>query len=257
LIILSSGSRSYGSSSNLEHWSDWENAKNSYDAQKFQEALHELQKHPKNDANYFYDVGTIYYRIGKLGEAVAYLEKANRLRPHDPDIQHNITIVRSALGRSIGPEKVDPASSWTEQLADRISLDEVRATLGLVGILLVLVWIRVYLKSHCVRRLFLEPSSLIALLAFTITAGIYGIQRGSEANPPAIVLQKQVIRSGPGDHYLELSQVEEGSKVRLLGPSAKNTFRPHKSDEPEETWRQIRFSSDGIGWIRSSSLLTL
>jgi tetratricopeptide (TPR) repeat protein len=255
IVIASSiGSTHFAEAAPAElQWKDWQQAKNLYDSEKFQDAALELQKnaHLSHDsASYYFNLGTIYYRLGRLGEAVGYLEKANRTSPHDPDIQYNLNLIQNALGRVIGAEKLDPSSTWVEQLADRISLEEVRTTLGTVGILVILLWLRVYLKARSLRRLLMNPACLIALVAFGLTSGVYGIQRWAEASPPAICLSRQVIRSGPGDHFLELAKAEEGSKIRILGPSANDSTK-------NEIWNQVRYSREEVGWIRASSLLAL
>src|SRR4051794_33076803 len=120
LLAFSIGSNNYAVAGPSEtNWKDWKQAKDLYDSQKFQDAVLEFEKHSQEDASYFFNLGTSYYRLDRLGEAVGYLEKANRTSPHDPDIQYNLSLIQTALGRSIGPEKLDPSSTWIEQLADR------------------------------------------------------------------------------------------------------------------------------------------
>ncbi len=238
--------------------SEWQDTKALYDSGKYEEALQTLQKNPRSDFSYNYNLGTIYFRMGQLGSAVAYLEKANRNHPHDPDIQFNLSVAKSALGRSIGADHLDPSSNGFEQIADRISLDEVRAILGLLGMIVVLLWIRVYLNTRNIQMTFLQPAGLLVLLGFSMTFGIYAIQRYTADHPSAICLEKGMIRSGPGDNYIELAQTEAGSKLRLLGPSAsdQNHSNPIAS-KPPEVWQQVRYSVDGIGWIKASHLLVL
>jgi tetratricopeptide (TPR) repeat protein len=232
----------------VPHWSRWGTAKTFYDQKDYSAALQELLKDPGGDFTYFYNLGTLYTLVGKPGLAVAYLEKANRLHPHDPDIQYNLSLSRAHLSESIGPTHLDPASTWTEQLADRISLDEVRATLGLIGFIVVAFWIRAYLQTRNLRKVLAQPSGFLGLLGFAITLSLYGIQRWASSYPPAICIESQVIRSGPGNHYLDLSHAEVGTKVRILGSSLQGN---------NEIWEQVRYSDDGIGWIKSSSLLLL
>jgi uncharacterized protein YgiM (DUF1202 family) len=81
-----------------------------------------------------------------------------------------------------------------------------------------------------------------------MTAGVYFTQRITNTNPPAICLENQSIRSGPGEQFMELTKMEPGEKIRLLGPSEQTNT---------EVWRQIRYMGDKIGWIRASSLLPL
>jgi tetratricopeptide (TPR) repeat protein len=235
-------------------WGSWQQARTLFESGKFDAALSELQKYPTPDANFFYNVGTIYNRMGKIGVSVAYLEKANRLQPHDPAIQKNLQLARDDLGRLIGLDRLDPASTWAEGVADHVSLDEIRGTLGLLGSITLILWLQAYLRTRRLRKTLLQPAAVCTFVGFLITIGLYSVERMAEAHPPAACIERQVVRSGPGDRFLELSQLEAGSKLRVLGPIANAEAAP---GVVPEGWRQIRFSQEGIGWIRVSSLLLL
>ena len=237
----------------IESWAEWQTAKGFYDAGKYEDALKELQAQVRDSASYYYNLGTLYYRMGNFGSSLAYLEKANRMKPHDTDIQYNLSVARSALGQVIGSEKLDPASTWPEKLADRVTLDEVRVTLGFLGLIVILLWIRAYLATRNIKQAILNPAGLLGMLGFAITVSMYAMERWSEASPPAVCLKKEIIRSGPGDQYMQLAQAEAGSKVRLLELTSSDV----SPNSAVELWRQIRFSHDGIGWVRSASLLAL
>jgi tetratricopeptide (TPR) repeat protein len=224
--------------------SDWQEAKSLYEAGKFDEALQAFQTHPNDTAQYFHNLGTVYYRVGQPGRALAYLEKANSLKPHDPETQHNLHLAQAAVGQLIGEARLDAASTGLESLADRVSLQEVRGALGLLGLLVAVLWLRAYWKTRNLKRTFLQPAGFIGLLGFGLTAGLYFTERLAQSHPPAFAVERQVIRSGPGDQFAQLGQVEPGMKIRLLGPV-------------DQDWRQVRYSTDGIGWIKASSLLLL
>jgi tetratricopeptide (TPR) repeat protein len=222
-------------------WSDWQEAKSLYDAGKFDEALKAFQSHPAESAQYFHNV---YYKMGQPGQALAYLEKANHLHPHDAEIQHNLQLAQSELSHLIGAGRLDSVSSGLEAMADRVSMNEVRGTLGLLGLVVMALWLRAYLKTRNLRRTLLQPAGFIGLLGFAITSGLYFAERLANSHPPAFAIERQVVRSGPGDQFAQLGQVDAGMKLRLLGPT-------------DGDWRQVRYSQDGIGWIKLSSLLLL
>ena len=234
----------------LQNWGEWQEARSLYDAGKVEQALQMFQSHPTEDASYFYNLGTLFFQSGKAGQAVAYLEKANHIGAHDPDIQHNLRIARNELGRIIGVDNLDPASSWTEVISDRVPMDEIRGTLGLLAFILTLVWARKYWKCKDLKQTFLEPAGFFTVLAFGITGMLYGIELSSRSTPPAVLVDRQVVRSGPGDTYIEIGKLDAGVKLRLMGPVA-------QSAKPNENWYQVRFTSDGIGWVPASSLLLL
>jgi hypothetical protein len=216
LLLLSLGPAAWAATE-PPNWGDWQQVKTLFDSGKYDAALGELMSHPSPDANFFYNAGTIYSRMGKVGVSVAYLEKANRLQPHDPAIQKNLQLARDDLGKLIGLDRLDPASTWAEGVADHVSLDEVRGTLGLVGSITLILWLQAYLRTRRLRKTLLQPAAVCAFIGFLITIGLYSVERMAEAHPPAVVIERQVVRSGPGDKFLELSQLEAGTKLRVLG----------------------------------------
>jgi tetratricopeptide (TPR) repeat protein len=234
-----------------DSWAEWQDARNHFSAGHWNEALSDLLAHPNlSDSSYYYNVGTTYYRLGNYGLAVANLEKANRIRPHHPDIQANLAIARQSLGQKIGYDLLDPASFWIEQLADQVEFDEVRATLGFLLLGLFLIWIRSYSKTHQINKVFFHPAAYLGTFAVGITFGVYLMRLWANTHPCAVLVEAQVIRSGPGEHFQQLKEVELGSKLRVLGPIS-------TPEETQDLWNQVRYSTDGIGWVKSKSLLVL
>ncbi|MGK5090158.1 hypothetical protein WDW86_21625 [Bdellovibrionota bacterium FG-2] len=226
----------------------WQTLKDLYAAGKLDAAITLLQERPEETSSYYYNLGTLFLRTEKVGKAVAYLEKANHLKPYDPAIQQNLYAARDRLSQTRGADQIDPASNVVERVADRILLDELRGILGMVGLCLVLLWLRGYLKTRSIRRTFLTPSGFVASLGMLITLGLYAAQRITESHPPAVCFEQTAVRSGPADSFLELSKIEAGTKVRSLGPTATTL---------EDLWRQIKYSDGGIGWVRASNILLL
>lgn len=55
----------------------------------------------------YYNLGNAYVRLGRLGPAIRYYEKARRLRPDDPRVRHNLEQARRRAG--VYPERLDDA----------------------------------------------------------------------------------------------------------------------------------------------------
>ena len=212
----------------------FEDAKQLADSGKFEEAYQVLKQAPGTDAAYHYNVGTIMMQLGKPGAAVAYLEKAHYLKPFDRDIRANLKQARDALGRLIGNERVDPASSALESFAEEMPLGPIAGLLGILALVAVALTWRNRETPSTARTAC--AVLFIALVAVGVVRGLGG------AEPPAMVLESQAIRSGPGEKFLELSRADSGMKLRLTGTA-------------QGDWRQVRFSDEGIGWIPMSSLL--
>jgi len=259
--LVSNPPRAQAEGGSSNDWGSWKDARALFDAGRYEDALQAfLRQQAPESSSYYYNVGTTYYRLGRPGAALAYFEKANRLSPHDAEIRHNMALARKSVEEVTGPDLIDPASNNLEKLSDRIDLDEVRGTVGLLGLILFLFWTRTYLKTRNLKETFLKPGSIFVFIAFTITGALYLAQQVSELRPPAVMIQKQIIRSGPGEHFVQLGVAEAGTKVRVLGPEIAGSDTQNNSgaaSQPGELWRQIRFSREGIGWIPTSSLLLL
>jgi hypothetical protein len=240
--------------------------KSAFDSGNYDEALRQLMANPSDDAPYYYNLGTTYLKLGKPGLALAYLEKANHLQPHDIGIQQNLQLARTSLGQAIGTEKMDPASTWSENLADNLRIDEIRGAFGLVGFVVTLFWIRSYLKTRNLRNTLLKPAGLLGMIGLGIILCLYTVEQVGGLSPAAICLNKESIRSGPGEKYVNVSMCDAGVKIRVLGPT-QEVAAPAPSPLPSATpasaethpilWRQVRYSQEGIGWIPASSLLLL
>jgi len=219
-----------------------------FQAGKYSEALEILKSQPEPTARFHYNIGTVYYHLGKLGLAVAHLEKANHIQPHDLQTQRNLKLARQNLSTALGGKvELDPSSSWIEQLADRVNLDEMRGVLGLLGCLLLIVWIKRYRKTRRLRSTLVQPSAICTLLFLFVSLVLYVAERSSQATPPAIAMDGVSLRSGPGNEFLELTKIPAGIKLRVL--------QKGQSSTGNEPWVQVRYSSEGVGWAPESSLL--
>ena len=218
-------------------------------------ALELLKSQPSENPSHFYNLGTLYLRSGEPGLAVAWLEKANFREPHNPATQQNLLLARKELEKKLGAP-LDSASNWIESVADRVPIDEIRGALGLLGCIVVLFWMRSYLKTRRIRQTLMQPAAILSILGFSITLGLYAMERYAAAHPPACLIKKEVIRSGPADRYLELAQLHEGAKVRIIG-SGSGSDANAEGTPAAEAWMQIRFADSSVGWVRASSLLLL
>jgi tetratricopeptide (TPR) repeat protein len=223
---------------------DFRDAQALYAGGKYEEALKALEAAPQETSAYHHNVGTVYFRLGSYGMALAHLEKAQALDPGDPAIAQNLQLARAQLALSLGAEKIDRASTWLETLAGRFPLEEIRGMLGLLAFVTTLFWLRGYWKTRRLRGTLFHPAGIVAVFAFALTSALYGAQRLATERPAAVVLVPQTVRSGPGDAFMDLGRLESGVKVRALGPTSGD-------------WRQVRFGPDAIGWIKASSVLLL
>lgn len=239
----------------------WAGAKVLYDAGRYEEALKAFMSQPLiENPNYYFNLGNVYYRMGRYGAALAFYEKAKKLDMRDLGVQKNIQIVRNRLILQMGgQDRLDPASHAIEVLSDRLPLDEVRATIGLLVIVISLIWLRRYLKTKNIYQTFFHAASMLVGTALLLTLFFYATKRYSERTPAAVVLESQVLRSGPGEQFMDLGRLDPGVKIRVLSEvfSEESVQKDGNQDLNPGRWRKIRYSQDGVAWVHDASLLLL
>jgi len=237
--------------------SQWQDTQNFYNAQKYEDALNTLE-HSQLDATYYYNLGTILARMERIGPSLAYLEKAKHLNPHDADIQANWALVQSKLVQTLGSDRLDPASSFLEQLGEFSQLPKVQTSLDLALLLFMAVWTGVYFIKRNLGNSLKNSLGFGSLLGILFIGSFLSIGKWSDFYPIAVCLEKEIVRSGPGNHFIELSQAEAGTKLRILGPQISAAPGGSASSSNElELWHQVRYSQNGVGWVKTSGLLLL
>lgn len=235
----------------------WQALRGPYDSGKYDEALHVLLgvQPPPSDASYYYNLGTVYFRLGQAGRAVAHLEKARRITADaggiNADIQHNLDIAKGSLGKTIGVERLDPGAGLFDIVVERAQSVEVRTLAGAIVLLCLLLALRGALAtgsrgaSSSIIPFALGLTGFLLISVTQYSPGLLGVHEC------AVALDRHSIRSGPGGHFPQLNLIEAGTRLRLLGASISNP------QNPSETWHQVRYSSDGIGWVQAADLIFL
>lgn len=232
------------------NWGAWQRAKDAYDTGKFDEALSAFLSASDVSPTYHYNLGSVYYRLGRQARARAHFERSLSLQGRDPDTRHNLELVLDALASQIGRDRLDPASTWIERRVDYLSLEEVRGVVGLSALLFVMFLFPFYFKRRTLRSLFLSPASLIGACLCICSVLVFVAKKNALASPPAFAVEQALIRSGPGNHFVELSKLDAGMKIRLTGEASTDSATGLE-------WLQIRFSPGKVGWVTESSLFKI
>lgn len=223
----------------------YEDALRRQDWQEASTLLQESELQNRRDPNWNYNLGTLYLYLNRLSEARYFIERARWLDPFSSAISNNLDRSKQLLTAKIGNSNLNPADQSLEILAEPFGWLPVRSIFGLFFVLLTGVGIA---QSYR-KRPVLFPAIGLALCGLALLFAQLG-----ELRPPAVVLSSSVIKSGPGEEFLELSKVLEGQRIRLTGKSSetKNT----KDNSKNETWMQVAYAPDQLGWIKQSMLLS-
>lgn len=216
-----------------------------YKNNQYQAAIDEYNKLIKQDyegASLYYNLGNAHYRLGKVGFAILYYEKALRLSPGDEDAKHNLAIARLNI-----KDKVDELppffifNIWEGLLAS-VSVSGWTIIIYTVFILLLLTVIAYFFSRSVMQQRisFFVGVGFLALLFFSIS--LLAVKMNKEFNiKDGIIVENMVaVKSSPDNSSKDEFVVHEGLKVRL--------------EDKVDDWYKIRLADGKIGWIMEKSL---
>ncbi len=185
----------------------------------------------------YYNLGTCLAKLGKTGEAVAYLERARRFNPRDADIHANL-------------EMVSPRRSWQEPFVlvrpfvtvrDYLSTREWLWGLTIVHCLsmAVGVWLVWQRKGARWRRLVVG----LVVPTYATVAGFAAWSYHAHYGTPSVVViaPETVIYSGPSTAFTRLLTVNEGEVLRAF---------PY----PEPKWKRVVLPTGQPGFVAASDV---
>ncbi len=188
----------------------------------------------------YYNLGNAYYKAGQLGRAILAYERALRLLADDEDVLANLRFVNALkVDRDPEPERnivVRFLSAWYRSLsADVLAL---AFTLCLFACATAgVAWLFV---SH--RRVMWICLLVILGGGLLSAGGLLSIKiHDREAVEQAVILVEEAVgRSGPGEDYLKVFTLHEGTKVTI--------------DREEGGWYLVRLPNGMGGWAASRAM---
>lgn len=161
----------------------------------------------------YYNLGNASYRMGAIGRAVVYFERARRLEPRDPDIRQNLALARMATVDRIEEPLRLVIWNWVDTVRDSLSLRELArlvAVLGLISVAGVALWY--FGPTHTRRRVRVVVPFLVII--YVIGLSWYGWRTVLDARPVAVVLESKVdVYSAPDSAATQVFTLHEGTIV--------------------------------------------
>lgn len=216
-----------------------------YKNNQYQNAIDEYNKLIKKGyegTSIYYNLGNAHYRLGKVGFAILYYEKALRFSPGDEDAKHNLAVAKLNI-----KDKVDELppffifNVWEGLLAS-FSLSGWTVIIYTIFILLLLTVIAYFFsRSVTQQRIsFFIGVGFLVLLFFSIS--LLAVKMNKEFNiKDGIIVENIVtVKSSPDNSSKDEFVVHEGLKVSL--------------EDKVDDWVKIRLADGKIGWIMERSI---
>jgi len=238
LASLPAAADSYKALEAFEQANEAYNATNYAQAIRLYKTAEELRFTP---AALYYNLGNAYYRCGKMGQAIVSYRRALRLNPRDPDITENLKTTRSQTADGVAaPGLPAPVRSFLF-VYYYIGFDELVWACGILTALLCLVAaIRLYLPQRWVKTLLL--CILCILLVTGASAGAHWYFTHIRASA-VVTAEESIVRVGPGDSFLEIFILHDGSELRVL--------------QREDDWIKVQIQIENDvkrGWIQKKDI---
>jgi tetratricopeptide (TPR) repeat protein len=190
----------------------------------------------------YYNLGNAHYRIGKVGYAILYYEKALKLSPNDEDVKHNLALAKLNL-----EDKVDTLppffifNLWEGLLAS-FSVTGWTIIVYIVFILFLIVSVAYFFSKNVTeqRISFFSGAGLTIALVFAIILLVVKMNKEYNVKDGIIVETAVVVKSSPDYSSKDSFQIHEGLKVRI--------------EDNVDDWVKIRLNDGKIGWINEKSI---
>jgi tetratricopeptide (TPR) repeat protein len=220
---------------------DFEKANRLYDEGNYQKALSiydSLYKAGYENTAIAYNAANAYYRLGNIGMATVYYERALAYSPEDEDVLFNLEIIRQLTIDEIKPLPKPLFVMWFRTLSATLSWS---TWMGLSIILIWTSWIyhayRRWKGKRGVHWVFVAVSTLsVIMLVIAIENYTFNstLQR-------AVVLEDTV--------YLKNEPNESGTDLFLLHEGTVVEVRDNLGD-----WYKIWLEDGKVGWVSQSAL---
>ncbi|MBN2207845.1 MAG: tetratricopeptide repeat protein [Candidatus Coatesbacteria bacterium] len=200
----------------------------------------------------FYNLGNCYFRLGDLGRAILYYEKAKRLAPRDASIAYNLDLTRSRIIDKVEPTERNILVQLFVDVYSLFNVNEWTAiSLSLYLALMAVVIAVILLKGEAIdegegarrsaRRILAQIAVILAILTALSATSTLVKARAFNAGDCGIVVADAVkARSGPKDEFAEVFELHSGTKVRIQAT--------------RDDWHQISIETGLSGWLPKESV---
>ena len=216
-----------------------------YKNSQFQSAIDEyniLVKKGYEGYSLYYNLGNAHYRLGKIGYAILYYEKAHKISPSDEDVKHNLLLAKQNLKDKV--ETLPPFfvfEIW-EGLLGAFSASGWTIVTYLVFLLLLASLIAYFFSRNSLQQKisFFTGTGLFSVLIFSII--LLAVKMNKEFNiKDAIILEPSVTaKFSPDESANDNFIIHEGLKVRI--------------EDKVDNWYKIRLEDGKVGWVSKNEL---
>jgi tetratricopeptide (TPR) repeat protein len=186
----------------------------------------------------YFNMGNSYFKLGQIGKAILYYEKAARYFPGDEALGKNLDIARLQIVDKIEAIPRLRLSIWKDELLNLVSVNALAwSTLFIFILFSILIALYILTRKTVARRTAWIMAILFVVLLIIYTAKVYEIETKQYA---IVMLPKIAVISEPSLSGTEVFVLHEGTKVRI--------------NRKLEDYAEITLADGKTGWIKLESL---
>ncbi|MBN1479749.1 tetratricopeptide repeat protein [candidate division KSB1 bacterium] len=211
-----------------------------YQESDYQAALTHFEaalQHGKESDALYYNLGNAYYKLGEIGLAILYYERAKKLNPTDDDINFNLQIAQLRVVDKIPSPETDFFFKAWNSIKNILSLEHLAIlTIVLYVLLIALIVLKLLLNS--MRLVAFVRYSWLPLLVLLILVGslfIIRIRQDIQIKHGILLVDKVSVVSSPAIDSTEMFALHEGVKIEVIAESGE--------------FVRIRLTDGKDGWV--------
>ena len=190
----------------------------------------------------YYNLANAYFKLGKMGKAILYYNKALRIAPSQEDIRHNLALAEAQTKDRITVIPEFFLNRWLRTVRNAMSCTA-WSVLSLLSLALILVFALLFLLASRIRwrKVGFYCAMCAAVLFIVTTAFALSSRTDMLSHNEAIVLSSAIsVKSSPDRSATDLFVLHEGTKVRILS----------EMDE----WNEVVIADGKKGWVEAKNI---
>lgn len=245
-IILAALSLSAAAQSDsLASAARWERAQRAYVEGNYELAAEEyraIADGGEYSLKLYYNLGNAYFKLGDMGRAILFYNRALRLAPSNEDVRHNLSLAESQIKDRITAVPEFFVKTWMRALRNAMSCTA-WSILSLLAAAAFLAMVLLFLlASPIVVRKMGFYGGVVMLLLFVCTTSLAVASRNDIlSREGAVVLSSAIsVKSSPDCSATDLFVLHEGTKLRIL--------------TEVDGWYEVVIADGKKGWIDSHTV---
>ena len=215
-----------------------------YASNDFQSALSNylvlIERGVKNP-HLYYNLGNTYFKLGEIGFAILYYEKALALRPFDRETRENLEYAKRSLKERVLPLYSESFFEFLRVTYSYLNLRNI-AFIELFVFTVLIALCYLYLFSPYKRHILKKYFVLCAVVFIIFSTASFFYLSNEKKHPKGIVVEKEIeVMTAPIAESAVIFVLHEGTATKLL--------------ETREAWLLISLTDGREGWVYTQGIV--